>query len=266
MPDYYASEFFDAHPSERFPQWAVGFTIWQELGNGTPQTLPNILDHLVQLRLASNWGHAPLRCPRVFISHQKADAVRARDIASLAKTEGFDVWLDVLEPALHFPNRLAPTPEQRALAVATIVEMGLLNSTHVLALMTTAAERSRWVPYEYGRVKDSSMYSPNAACWIDSQLATATLPEYLLLGARTHSDLEISTWLQTELIAWQSIRPQCSGGLAQSDPNAVTPNSTSGDAPDEVRDKIVDAHRAVDVALTHDITVLRPLKLVKPLP
>jgi hypothetical protein len=66
--------------------------------------------------------------------------------------------------------------------------------------MTSNTQGSTWVPYEYGRVKDSSPYSRRAACWIDSN--AGKLPEYLELGVRTRTDDEIRTWLQGELASW----------------------------------------------------------------
>ena len=261
MPDYYAAEFFDLPSSRRFPDWAIAVSVWREFGDGIPETLRTILDELVRRRRTAHWGHVPLKCPRVFISHQRADKTRALDIARLAKLEGFDVWLDVLEPALNFPTSPAPTPQQKSLAVATIVEMGLLNCTHVLAVMTTAAERSRWVPYEYGRVKDSSPYSLSAACWIDSQLATARLPEYLLLGPMTYSDPEISKWLKTELIAWQSVYPGCGSRSVANDPNAIDPTSTGAEPPQVVRDSMEEDLRLFSEGHPDVITLLRRLRL-----
>jgi hypothetical protein len=262
MPDYYASEFFELPPSRRFPEWALGFDVWRELGDGIPETLNTILDKLVRYRVASLWGHVPLKCPRVFISHQRVDETRAREIADLAKIAGYDVWLDVLEPALKFPQSPAPTAQEKSRAVATIVETALLNCTHVLAVMTPNAERSRWVPYEYGRVKDSSLYSLNAACWIDSQLATPTLPEYLQLGQITHSDPEISMWLQNELTTWRARHPDCIGRSAEGDPNVVGP-TTADDAPHVVRDKIEAIARAFHEGLPKSIKVRGPLSLRK---
>jgi hypothetical protein len=76
--------------------------------------------------------------------------------------------------------------------------MGLLNSTHVMAVITPNTKGSQWVPYEYGRVKDPLPVTLQAACWIDNALLPSALPEYLYLGAMTRSEADVKTWLRSE--------------------------------------------------------------------
>jgi hypothetical protein len=261
MPDYDAYEFFGRHPSERFPGWALGLNAWREFGNGIPDTLRPILDSLITSRRSANWGAPPLKCPRLFVSHKKEDEKRAREIYDLARQMGWNVWLDVLEPALQFPLR-APTVEDESRAVAAIIEMALLNCTHVLAVLTTLAERSRWIPYEYGRVKDSSPYSLNAACWIDTGVTTSGLPEYFLLSPITTDNQEISAWLRSERAAWQNAHPGCSPTLA-GDPNDVDKKPTPGEAQLVSRESIDDALAMFYDGLPNKMAVSKPLQYKK---
>ena len=115
--------------------------------------------------------HRNLPQPRVFISHQRRDKNLAVTISKLAKKMGFDYWLDVHDPALRLatlnPN---PDPVQQLLIVAILVEMALLNCSHVLAIVTRHTAGSLWVPCEYGRVKSISMFCPFASSLISRRV------------------------------------------------------------------------------------------------
>jgi hypothetical protein len=49
---------------------------------------------------------------------------------------------------------------------ACVIEMALLNCTHVVALVTPESVPSRWIPYEYGNVKEPTPYLLNPVCWL----------------------------------------------------------------------------------------------------
>jgi hypothetical protein len=110
------------------------------------------------------------------------------------------VWLDVLDGGLQSTAQASTGTPADALAVALIIEMALLNCTHVIALITPRTPGTYWVPYEYGRVKDSSFHSLRAACWIDQHVTYE--PEYLELGVKTRSDHDIRGWLRGEMPEW----------------------------------------------------------------
>ena len=78
-----------------------------------------------------NW-----QCPRLFISHRMADFGYAERIAWLASKHVWDYWLDVHDPGLASNNAITLSPKSRALAVALIIEVALLNCTHILATIT----------------------------------------------------------------------------------------------------------------------------------
>ncbi len=202
MSNYYWREFAGRPPVERYPEWVEGVDMWREFISGDAVARQRLLDVLVARRAAVAWG-APgteLSRPRLFVSHRQTDEARARDVATVAQAEGYQVWLDVLDSALASVNQASTGTSQDALAVALIIEMALLNCTHVIALITPRTPGTYWVPYEYGRVKDSSPHSLRAACWIDQHVTYE--PEYLELGVKTRSDDDIRDWLRGETAAW----------------------------------------------------------------
>ena len=148
------------------------------------------------------WGEpgTELAVPRLFVSHRKDDEAESRRVATIAQAEGFQVWLDVLDDELQRTAQASAGTPADALEIALIIEMALLNCTHVIALITPRTPGTYWVPYEYGRVKDSSPHSLRAACWIDQHVTYE--PEYLELGIKTRSDDDIRNWLRAELAQW----------------------------------------------------------------
>jgi hypothetical protein len=76
--------------------------------------------------------------------------------------------------------------------------MGLLNSTHVLAVMTPNSKGSHWIHYEYRRVRDPVPVTLQAASWMDKVLVASAIPEYLYLGLITKSEKEIESRLRAE--------------------------------------------------------------------
>src|SRR5205823_13123760 len=83
----------------------------------------------------------------------------------------------------------------KAVLTAGIIEMALLNSTHVVSMQTTHAHRSRWVPYEFGRAKERHPLATNAASWFESPLTPAANGDYLWLGFCAFSSGALDGWL-----------------------------------------------------------------------
>jgi hypothetical protein len=144
-----------------------------------------------------------LWCPRVFVSHRRCDADAALRAAYLANLEGFDYWLDILDPEIAAASiNPSLTDYQRAVLLAAIIEMALLNCTHVLAIMTQNVVGTLWMPYEYGRVKDSALVSVRSAGWFHSSWNTLNTPEYFHLGPKHRSDGDVQSWLAGEFARW----------------------------------------------------------------
>ncbi len=239
MSNYYWLEFSDRPPAERYPNWVEGVGMWRELISRDAVARQRLLDTLVSARASVPWG-APgteLSRPRLFVSHRKDDEARARAVATLAQREGFQVWLDVLDSGLQRTAQASTGTPADALAIALIIEMALLNCTHVIALITPRTQGTYWVPYEYGRVKDSSPHSLRAACWIDQDAGYE--PEYLELGVKTRSDDDIRDWLRGEIAEWNRQFPM-SAPAVQTPPSIAPSGIPSGEGPifDDTRSHI----------------------------
>jgi hypothetical protein len=152
--------------------------------------------YTVFLERTARLGPAPRAC-RVFVSHQRRDASLAERIAYLATRRGFEYWLDVHDPTLRFVNAVPMPAYVRAVLIAGIIEIALINCSHVCSVQTWRARPSRWVPYEFGRVKQRSLLSTQAASWFEGG-AFADRPEYLLLGTCLLSEAAVERWLTAE--------------------------------------------------------------------
>jgi hypothetical protein len=148
----------------------------------------------------------PLSQPRVFVSHRMADAPYAERIAWLASRKaGLEYWLDVHDPVLRLASAaLLPGHPVYAITVAAIIEMALLNCTHVIAAHTppppnTSWRPSQWIPYELARAKKAgSVISRQAAGWFHSQVhPPESRGEYVLLADLCGSDADVERWLQS---------------------------------------------------------------------
>ena len=193
MANYDWTEYQQRTWIDRFPEGVRGLDAWRQQPFEEPPY------ELLEER-ARTTKRLPKPC--LFVSHRKQDVAEAKRIAYIACQEGFDYWLDILDPTLSLPpsiiHRSGPTARQSAAAVAAVVEMGLLNSSHVMAVITPNTKGSQWLPYEYGRVKDPTPVTLQAACWINPSLLPSAIPEYLYLGVMTRSEAEIEVWLRSE--------------------------------------------------------------------
>jgi hypothetical protein len=140
------------------------------------------------------------RCPRLFISHRQADMNYALRIAELATKHGFAYWLDVLDPDLNKLPAIKNFTNLLPLLTACIIEMALINCTHVLACLTPNSRGTLWIPYEYGRITELPGLSTNACGWLHPDLPAGECPDYMLLGRITETEKEIETWLANELL------------------------------------------------------------------
>lgn len=138
----------------------------------------------------------------LFISHRQCDHRLAKRVSCIAQEHSYDYWLDIEDPSLAAINSiqgLIPAIVKAVLIAATI-EIGLLNSTHVIALLSQNAAGSQWIPYEYGRAKscwplqNRKLWSPNAATWIQS---TVNPPEYAYLANVLRTERGLRNWLGT---------------------------------------------------------------------
>ena len=223
MSNYNWLAFADGPAALRYPIWVEGAALWREAAGGSEETLDAVLTRLIAARASVTRGEpgTELSVPRLFISHRRSDEARARDVGVLARQEGFQVWLDALDAA--FQGLVSPGAVRRSTPreVAIYIETALLNCTHVIALITPNTRGTMWVPYEYGRVKDSSPNSLQAACWMDPTVTDP--PEYLELGVKTTTDDEIRAWLRQELAGWAARYPAIAAPVAAATSRRPTP-------------------------------------------
>ncbi len=156
---------------DRFPANANGVTPWKMVARSLPTDMPQ-LGRPSQL----------LVTPRIFVSYKSQDRQYALRLAYLCNQQGFEYWMDVLDPTLTSVNLLSST-QQKSVLIATIIEMALLNSSHVIATITNRTATSQWVAYEFGRVKDQTVVASESGSWIHPT-EKPSVAEYLYLCPR----------------------------------------------------------------------------------
>jgi hypothetical protein len=135
--------------------------------------------------------------PTLFVSHRRSDIAEAERIAFLACNQGIDYWLDVHDPLLAIANRKIPPHDLRyPFIIAAIIEMALLNSSHLIAVHSLNSATSKWVPYELGRVRDRHIQSLNAGGWFHPNVHPSQCGDYVHLCriARGGEQL-VTSWL-----------------------------------------------------------------------
>lgn len=194
MINYDSYEYIEFDWINRFPEEAEGLTLWRTFLSEPISEFPRPEQRPMQITT-----------PRVFVSYKSQNREYALRIAYLSNEEGFNYWLDVLDPVLKrvTQQHSVLTPEQKAFAIAAIIEMALLNSSHVIASITPLTWDSRWVPYEFGRIKDDFVLAHQASSWIAPNQQT-NLPEYLNLCPQSFSESDIRSWLKNERNIWEN--------------------------------------------------------------
>jgi hypothetical protein len=190
--NYDYTEFSDLPLYERFPEWVIGYGLWREYAADlqTGESFDEFRKAIAREREhARPNGADPHGIKRVFVSHKQENRSEALRVAWLAQQEGCYYWLDILEPTLQGGSL-------SNVQIAGIIEIALLNCTHVIALITPESVKSRWIPYEYGRAKEPTPYALNAASWLHPN-AQKPIPEYLYLGVITKHEHEIRRWLHS---------------------------------------------------------------------
>jgi hypothetical protein len=137
--------------------------------------------------------------PCLFISHRSTDAAIAERVACIAQEHQYEYWLDIHDPSLGVLNRYngAFPATLRSVLIAATIEIGLLNCTNVIALWSSKASGSEWIPYEYGRAKKlyhfpQGLWTPSAAMWVEDGV---TPPDYSFLARTFRTERALRHWL-----------------------------------------------------------------------
>jgi hypothetical protein len=133
----------------------------------------------------------------LFISHRMSDVDNALHIAWLATQTGYDYWLDIHDPTLIATGGAQLPSPAKDIAIAAVIEMALLNVTHVIALHTRHSAGSKWIPYGLRRAKARLVRSNQAAGWFDRHTSVASCGEYVRLVRQTWSAADIANWLSS---------------------------------------------------------------------
>ena len=192
--NWFDVEELDQVLDKRFVGNYAGAELWEGLFRNQFGTEAWI--NAAQYLLASNAFESHRRPAKkqktVFISHRQKDGPLASKAARRLRKRGVDAWLDVEDPTLSQLSGPQPVRDLLSyLVTAVIIEMALINSTHVLALFTTNTVGTMWVPYEYGRIKRDNVFARQAG---SLHLSGPTVPYYALLGTQLRNMSELNNW------------------------------------------------------------------------
>lgn len=164
------------------------------------------------------------RVARLFVSHKSSptDDPYAERIAELATAFGLPYWLDIHNPVLRRVNRKPFTGPQQGILIAAIIEIALLNCRSVIAVHSTLSATSKWIPYEFGRVKTHMPVSRDAAGYFHPTVWNTVAAEYFELAMKAfgeHSSppstpnnawLPVTQWLIDLAKRWGFLPPNAS--------------------------------------------------------
>ena len=133
--------------------------------------------------------------PCIFLSHRSTDKAAVRKIGEYIMSKGIDVYLDADDPNLQ---RADLANDHKAITAA--IELGIANSTDLLAYLTANTKESPWVPYEIGFAKRNGNY---LAAMKAKDLPR--LPSYLEIVRQINGIAELNTYLRDVLSRQQVI-------------------------------------------------------------
>ena len=203
MPRFVWEQVERESAENRYSELVLGREPWRELvkevSAGPPEDYSEAFDNFLAKLDRLPRSNPPTCC--LFVSHRRSDVKDAQRIASIATHAGYEYWLDIHDPMLNRLNGAAIPSPAKDILLAAAIEIGLLNSTHVIAMHTQHSigphiTLSKWIPYELGRAKARQIRSDQAACWFDQQTQPSACGEYVYLVVHTRADSEIDNWLK----------------------------------------------------------------------
>ena len=162
-----------------------------------------------------------LRVARLFISHKSSpiDDAFAKRIAELATAVGLPYWLDIYDPVLIQTNGKSFAGPQQGILIAAIIEIALLNCRSVIAVHSAQSAASKWIPYEFGRVKTHVPICRDAAGYFHPAVWNTVPAEYFELAVKTFGEgigpngwLPVKKWLTDVAKRWSFSPPTASPG------------------------------------------------------
>ena len=107
---------------------------------------------------------------KVFLSHQKKDRDKAKEIADYLKSVNIDVYFDEFDRDLQIADQ-----NNNPKGVVAAIKKGIQSSTHMLCIISPNTLYSKWVPFEVGYGNDST----ELAILTLKGIASSELPDYI---------------------------------------------------------------------------------------
>lgn len=107
---------------------------------------------------------------KVFLSHQKKDRDKAKEIADYLKSVNIDVYFDEFDRDLQIADQ-----NNNPKGVVAAIKKGIQSSTHMLCIISPNTLYSKWVPFEVGYGYDST----ELAILTLKGIASSELPDYI---------------------------------------------------------------------------------------
>ena len=117
------------------------------------ESIQGAVDHHLEsgddLKALLKEARRPLKTkPCVFLSHYGKDKAAVIEIGKYFDSVGVDYYLDIKDANLQH----AVSDDDQAL-ITQFIELGIMNSTHLLTILSDETKKSWWVPYEIGYAK-----------------------------------------------------------------------------------------------------------------
>lgn len=128
---------------------------------------------------------AALHKPCVFLSHKSQDKASVIEIGKYITSQGIDVYIDIEDDNLQ---KAVKNDDHASITAA--IEIGIENSTHLLAYITEKTKDTPWVPYEVGYAKSKG----RSIAAIKAK--STTLPSFLHIVKNIKNITELNTYLK----------------------------------------------------------------------
>lgn len=172
----------------RYPTRAIGSAEWVALPDlTTVAPAEQVVKAMRWLRKLQSASPPSRRCPRIFIAHLEADRLAALKMARIVSECGFHFWLDVLDSQVKRLGALPPAV-QTSVGTSAVIEMAMLNCTHMVAIGQT----SPWIDFAFGRIRTRAAYLWQLGSWPGRASGA------LGLGLNIPDKAAIQEWLNAE--------------------------------------------------------------------
>ena len=125
--------------------------------------------------------------PCIFLSHISIDKETVIEIGEyIMKYGDIDIYLDIYDEELQ-----QAVSNGNAHAVTSHIEKGLLESTHIMCLISKETKNSWWVPYEIGFAKNSEKEISSLRL-----KGNFSLPDFLKIGKILNGTKSLNEYIE----------------------------------------------------------------------